>query len=204
MADAIHREDGKALVSAGSWSSLASTSIAGDDPVHKAGFNHYSDDCLLKAGQRELGVVDFIQFHTYPWAGSWGSHNPLSGKSPADYGVDKPILVGEFPAAAYEADGLPNGDSTAQVVEYLYTRDFAGGLRSAHGLLSVSFYIDLYLQLGLHTGRIQRPWTTGAGRLGNNCRYFIATSVTSESGRDRAPQRQIRSREGQYQRQLIY
>jgi len=132
VADAIHREDGKALVSAGSWSSLASTSIAGDDPVHKAGFNHYSDDCLLKAGQRELGVVDFIQFHTYPWAGSWGSHNPLSGKSPADYGVDKPILVGEFPAAAYEADGLPNGDSTAQVVEYLYTRDFAGGLSWAY------------------------------------------------------------------------
>ena len=69
VADAVHREDGKALVSAGSWSSLASTFVAGDDAVHKAGFNHYSDECLLKAGQRELGVVDFVQFHTYPWAG---------------------------------------------------------------------------------------------------------------------------------------
>ena len=37
VADAIHREDAKALVSAGSWSSLASTWVAGDDPVHKVG-----------------------------------------------------------------------------------------------------------------------------------------------------------------------
>ena len=132
MADAIHREDGKALVSAGSWNSLASTFIAGDDPVHKAGFDHYSDDCLVKAGQRELGVVDFVQFHTYPWAGRWGSEGPLSGNSPQDYGTDKPILVGEFPAAAYENDGLPNGDSTAQVMEYLYSRDFAGALSWAY------------------------------------------------------------------------
>ena len=80
MADAIHREDGKALVSAGSWNSLASTFIAGDDPVHKAGFNHYSEECLLKAGQRELGVVDFVQFHTYPWAGQF---SPLSLPPPS-------------------------------------------------------------------------------------------------------------------------
>ena len=135
VADAIHREDGKALVSAGSWSSLASTWVAGDDPVHKAGFNHYSDECLVKAGQRDLGVVDFVQFHTYPWAGSWGSEGPLVN-TPGDYGVDKPILVGEFPAAAYESDGLPNGATTGDVVDYLYTRDFAGGLRSVQ-LLSL-------------------------------------------------------------------
>ena len=61
-------------------------------------------------------------------SGSWGSEGPLVN-TPEDYGVDKPILVGEFPAAAYESGGLPNGASTADVVEYLYTRDFAGGLR---------------------------------------------------------------------------
>ena len=63
-------------------------------------------------------------------SGSWGSWNPVSGRSPADYGVSQPILIGEFPAATFEADGLPGGDTTADVVEYLYTRDFAGGMRS--------------------------------------------------------------------------
>ena len=36
----------KALVSSGSWSPLASTNLAGDDPIHKTGFNHYSGHCL--------------------------------------------------------------------------------------------------------------------------------------------------------------
>ena len=53
----------------------------------------------------------------------------MSGRSPADYGVSQPILIGEFPAATFEADGLPGGDTTADVVEYLYTTDFAGGMR---------------------------------------------------------------------------
>ena len=53
--------------------------------------------------------------------------------------MDKPILVGEFPAAAYESDGLPNGASTEDVVEYLYTRDFAGGLRSLSSLFIFTY-----------------------------------------------------------------
>ena len=50
----------------------------------------------------------------------------MTGHVPGDYGVDKPILIGEFPAAAYESDSLPGGDSTRDVMEQLYTRDFAG------------------------------------------------------------------------------
>ena len=42
----------------------------------KAGFNHYSDECLVRAGERELGTVDFIQFHTYPWAGAGCCSSP--------------------------------------------------------------------------------------------------------------------------------
>merc|ERR1711936_686578 len=70
VADKIHSLDPKALVSTGSWNSLASTNVKGDDPVHKAGFNHYSDGCLYEAGGRNKGIMDFIQFHAYPWAGS--------------------------------------------------------------------------------------------------------------------------------------
>ena len=30
--------------------------------VHKTGFNHYSTECLVKAGGREEGVMDFVQY----------------------------------------------------------------------------------------------------------------------------------------------
>jgi len=128
---AIKTHDAKALVTTGSWNPLASTNIAGDDPVHKTGFNHYSAECLIKAGGREAGVMDFVQFHNYPWAGEWQLGGPWRGLTPDDYNVDGPLLVGEFPCRAFEqANGqdLPGNDGTEDLVEYLYTQGFAGGL----------------------------------------------------------------------------
>jgi len=135
VADTIHREDPKALVSTGSWSSLASTFVKGDDPVHKSGFNHYSDECLMKAGGREQGMMDFVQFHAYPWDDSWGSQGPWPSNTPEDYGIKQPVLVGEFPAEAFETGNggsLPNGDSTEDLVEYLYTHGYGGGFTWAY------------------------------------------------------------------------
>jgi len=135
VAHTIHSQDSKALVSSGSWSSLASTWVRGDDQVHKSGFNHYSDECLYKAGGRDRGILDFTQFHIYPWDGSWGSHGPWAPNSPSEYGVDQPILVGEFPAKAFETGNggdLPNGASTEDLVEYLYTSGYAGGFTWAY------------------------------------------------------------------------
>jgi len=131
IADTIHNIDPKALVSTGSWNPLASTNMAGDDPVHKTGFNHYSDNCLRTGGGREKGTLDFIQFHTYPWDGRWQLGAPWLGLTPDTYLVDGPILVGEFPSAAYEqvnGHNLPDGATTEELVEYLYTHNFAGGL----------------------------------------------------------------------------
>ena len=34
--------------------------------VHKTGFNHYSTECLIKAGGREEGVMDFVQYVKSP------------------------------------------------------------------------------------------------------------------------------------------
>jgi len=130
VADKIHALDSKALVTTGSWNSLASTNVVGDDPVYKKGFNHYSDTCLYKAGGREKGVMDFAQFHSYPWAGRWGSECPWSANNAADYGLDTPVLVGEFPAKEFQAgegDELPDGATTEELVEYLYSHGFAGG-----------------------------------------------------------------------------
>ena len=120
--------------------------MQGDDPVHKTGFNHYSDGCLYEAGGMNKGVMDFIQFHTYPWAGkdylyslpkmkksilgSWGTEGPWTGNTASDYGMDQPILVGEFPAKEFQAasgDDLPNGATTENLVDYLYNNGYAGG-----------------------------------------------------------------------------
>jgi len=132
IADEIHQLDPKALVTTGSWSPLASTNLAGDDPVHKTGFNHYSPACLQEAGGRARGSMDIVQFHTYPWNGAWQTGGPWLGLTPDSYHVEGPILVGEFPCQAFEqnANGhdLPEGASTKDLVEYLYTREFAGGL----------------------------------------------------------------------------
>ena len=49
--------------------------------------------------------------------------------------MDQPILVGEFPAKAFETGNggdLPNGASTEDLVEYLYTSGYAGGFTWAY------------------------------------------------------------------------
>ena len=79
------------MVTTGSWSPLASTNLAGDDPVHKTGFNHYSSACLQEAGGRVRGWMDMVQFHSYPWAGAWQTGAPWLGLSPASYLVEGPV-----------------------------------------------------------------------------------------------------------------
>jgi len=131
--DAIHTADPKAIVSAGSWSHFATSdaTIIMEDPIHKYGFNHYKDSCLMDAGGRPRGTVDFWQFHSYPWAGAWIHGQPWTGLSVADYELDGPIVLGEFPTATfalnYQGAALPNGDTTEDLVEYAYTHDFNGG-----------------------------------------------------------------------------
>merc|ERR1711892_929378 len=130
VAHTIHSLDPKALVSSGSWNSLASTNVKGDDPVFKTGFNHYSDECLYQAGARDKGVMDFTQFHTYTWQGGWGTEGPWTGNTGPDYGMNQPILVGEYPAKKFqegEGEELPNGATTEGLVDYLYSNGFAGG-----------------------------------------------------------------------------
>ena len=75
----------------GSWSPLASTNLAGDDPVHKTGFNHYSPACLQEAGGRARGSMDIVQFHTYPWNGAWQTGGPWLGLTPDSYLVEGPV-----------------------------------------------------------------------------------------------------------------
>lgn len=62
IAAAVHRADGKALVTTGAWSEFSAT-----DAVLESGrgfFNFYKDECLVAAGGEEAGVLDFYQIHT--------------------------------------------------------------------------------------------------------------------------------------------
>ncbi|GFN85278.1 endo-1,4-beta-mannanase 1 [Plakobranchus ocellatus] len=88
QADAIKQEDPEALVTVGVWNPKSNT-----DRFNMA--DHYSDNCLKKAGQKSL----------HNWA---------------DYGTNKPIVVGEF---WKEAGG---GMTTNQLFDYVYRHGYSG------------------------------------------------------------------------------
>lgn len=89
IAGAIHRKDPQALVTNGSWSLWV---VANGHGLA----NLYSDTQLIKAGGDELGYLDFYQIHYYP---EWGDESLSPFHHPAAYwNLDKPLLIGEFPA----------------------------------------------------------------------------------------------------------
>ncbi|GFR71926.1 endo-1,4-beta-mannanase 1 [Elysia marginata] len=112
--DAIKQEDPEALVTVGVWNAKSST-----DNFHLA--NHYSDDCLIKAGNKSLGVLDFYEFHSYSWKCEFDHLAPFKHQW-KDYGISKPILIGEF----NQMEG--GGWTTNQLFDYVYKDGYAGAL----------------------------------------------------------------------------
>ena len=115
-AGAIHRTNPNALVSNGSWSfhALANTSNSNSK-------NYYSDEELISAGKDSLGILDFYMVHYYSWGGTALSpfHNDKDS-----WGLNKPVVVGEFGIPADNLFGLPKDD----MYEELYNRGYAGAL----------------------------------------------------------------------------
>lgn len=111
-AGAIHRTAPGALVSNGSWSFRASTDISGFQ-------DFYRDDRLIAAGGDPDGILDFIQVHYYDHIGIAGSpfHHPASY-----WGIDKPIVIGEFPAHGID------GFSQEECYQFAYHLGYAGAL----------------------------------------------------------------------------
>ncbi len=120
----IHRADPKALVTNGTWSFQVLTDIKGLT-------NYYRDDRLVKAGGDPLGTLDFYQVHYYP-SGYDEMLSPFH--NPASYWkLDKPILVGEFPAKGIVPitgmGFLPKIRLTSEeAYNYLFMNGYAGGL----------------------------------------------------------------------------
>jgi len=59
------------------------------------GRNYWTDECLVKAGGKANGVMDFWQIHSYAYNGKFNSQAPFEHEA-KDYGLDRPIVVGEF------------------------------------------------------------------------------------------------------------
>ncbi len=115
-AGAIHRTNPDALVSNGAWGfdALANT-------TNSKSKNYYSDSELISAGKDSLGYLDFYMVHFYEYQGTALSpfHNDKS-----IWGLDKPVVVGEFGIPGDNLFGLPKDD----MYEELYKRGYAGSL----------------------------------------------------------------------------
>jgi hypothetical protein len=122
QAAGIHREDPEALVTVGSNVGMVANV--------KGMVNNYSDDKLIKAGGEKNGILDFYEFHYYPHSeGEMTSpfHHPVSY-----WNLDKPILIGEFPAFGMEDNGRGYAPKTKLTPEecylFAYKNGYAGAL----------------------------------------------------------------------------
>lgn len=137
-AGAIHREMPGVPVSNGSWCfKVASNVITRPD---EPGFNvnYYSDSALVEVGGDPDGTLDFYQVHYYDWAEEEFSpfHHPATY-----WGLDKPIVIGEFSAAGFsenvqvsplESYQLLFDNGYAGAMSWTYTNhDGHGGLEDA-------------------------------------------------------------------------
>ncbi len=111
-AGAIHRTLPQALVSNGAWTIQSATDSAGF-------YNYYRDDRLIAAGGDTLGILDMIQIHYYGNSGIATSpfHYPARR-----WGLDIPIVIGEFPA-----DGIDEL-SAAECYMHAYQLGHAGAM----------------------------------------------------------------------------
>ncbi len=116
-AGAIHRAVPGVPVSNGCWSFIAgSNTIPGDH-------NYYSDSALIKVGGDPDGTLDYYMVHYY----EWGKTELSPFHHPASYwGLDKPLVIGEFPAKGLSAD--VGAMTPAQCWKYLMDNGYAGAM----------------------------------------------------------------------------
>jgi hypothetical protein len=116
-AGAIHRAMPGVPVSNGSWAFIASSNTI---PGHR---NHYSDSALKAVGGDPDGTLDFYMVHYYEWGGR--AISPFHHHA-SYWGLDKPLVIGEF-AAKGLSDSL-GPVSPAQAFQRLYDSGYAGGM----------------------------------------------------------------------------
>jgi len=124
VAGAIHREAPGSLVTNGTWSFRALSDVDGFT-------NYYRDDRLIAAGGDADGTLDFYSVHYYPQHQD-DSVSPFS--NPKSYwGLDKPVVVGEFPAAGIVDLGTGFMASQRLSPVQAFTSAYDGGYAGALG-----------------------------------------------------------------------
>ena len=115
-AGAIHRTVPTAQVSNGAANFETMTDIEGHT-------NYYRDDRLIAVGGDPLGTLDFYQVHYYPD----NFDIDLSPfHRPADWwGLDKPIVIGEFPSRAIDEVDAPSY-TILEAYQLAYEYGYAG------------------------------------------------------------------------------
>ncbi|XP_050405040.1 mannan endo-1,4-beta-mannosidase [Patella vulgata] len=111
MAAAIKSVDSGALVTVGANNAYVATDEFGRT-------NFYKDECLIKAGGKKTGTLDFYTMHTYAWSG-WSDLSPFK-HSVGDYKLDKPLIVAEF------STKKSNGMTAPQLYRYVYDHGYNG------------------------------------------------------------------------------
>ncbi|MBW8889811.1 MAG: cellulase family glycosylhydrolase [Fibrobacteres bacterium] len=116
IAGAIHRAIPGVLVSTGT--------------VQASYLGWYTDDALKAAGGDADGVLDFYMVHYYGWNGTGNS--PFH-KGAAAWGVDKPLVVGEFASSSWSpstasTSKMQDAESVDTLLENLYKNGYAGGM----------------------------------------------------------------------------
>lgn len=112
LAGAIHRQTPTALVSNGSWSFIASTDVS-------SFMDYYRNDRLIAVGGDTDGTLDFVQVHYYDHFSEGAS--PFAHAA-SYWGIDKPIVIGEFPANGVK------GYNAVETFEQLYKLGYAGAM----------------------------------------------------------------------------
>lgn len=118
-AGAIHRADPQAKVSNSSWNIM----VLSDEGSFT---NDYTDVKLIAAGGDTDGTLDFYMVHYYPeHFGTTMSpfHNPAS-----HWGLDKPIVIGEFSAKGITT---PSGGGSTLTPEEAYAYAIENGYAGA-------------------------------------------------------------------------
>ena len=73
-----------------------------ENQTGKTFFNYFKDECLVSAGGKPNGVLDFYQIHTYAHPTAYDNGSPF-GNGVVDvssYKLDKPMVIGEFSAGS--------------------------------------------------------------------------------------------------------
>jgi hypothetical protein len=110
LAAAIHAADSSALVTNGAWTFKANATVTGDT-------NAYSDANLMAAGGKAGGTLDFYEVHYYADNGT--ANSPFTNMA-SHWGLDKPIVMGEFSALA--TDGV----SALNTYSIIFTNGYKG------------------------------------------------------------------------------